>query len=739
MLKRVLAIVTAAALSPVCGYSVGVVKVPSAAAAAESETAKPEKMTLDDVRELAKKGMELSWADLEAFWYDKMGTTKKEVTCRYPMENSYFLYVKGAPEGAIESAELYRFAYDPVYPRADIRTDDVEAFIKEATTQTRVTTSAATTTSKTSATTTVTSTVKEPVLSGTEPMTLDDVRALAEKKEALTWSDFAAFKWQRIGTSSDYPRVYTFVLEDGFELFVGGDSFGKPETAELYFKDRKNSVNISTGDVEIFIEKNSVGELPGIGFTFDDIKSMTTEEVEAVFTEKGLTDKDFYQVYSQDNTSADSGSVSYSVMLEPESYMINLTGKELTTKVSSIKEGRYLAKKTDINWKEARVLASLGLPEDIFSVDISTSPMLGRMEHSGEYTYGLYCQCSISCKETDPVKRADLLSAALNYVQLNPDFAFIREEHIGGTGAVSPEDGSYIIDGSQVQFNGTSDAVWVLTNDSFDDSIAGEGYKFCPADGGKYTVLILDYNVDMKKLLEQPDMPGVDCTMKSYAVERSGDNITVTQGDDHDFPYPKNDEEAQAAIAKKEGILSDAIKLAGGYHIFRCIRVRGDSNGYYNSLHINASSEGRLFVTRNGKDGAPVTREELSTYKDDEAGIKRFTVAGSVQPGDDLIITVPVTEKIQITRVDGGKITSYELDETVGVLMHTTLKMRTWKQGDVSGDNNFNVADIVLLQRWLLGQKPENFRSWKAADLNGDELLDVFDLTAAKKYLIETM
>ena len=100
---------------------------------------------------------------------------------------------------------------------------------------------------------------------------------------------------------------------------------------------------------------------------------------------------------------------------------------------------------------------------------------------------------------------------------------------------------------------------------------------------------------------------------------------------------------------------------------------------------------------------------------------------------------MPVTEKIQITRVDGGKITSYELNETDGVLMHTTLKMRTWKQGDVSGDNNFNVADIVLLQRWLLGQKPENFRSWKAADLNGDELLDVFDLTAAKKYLIETM
>jgi hypothetical protein len=79
------------------------------------------------------------------------------------------------------------------------------------------------------------------------------------------------------------------------------------------------------------------------------------------------------------------------------------------------------------------------------------------------------------------------------------------------------------------------------------------------------------------------------------------------------------------------------------------------------------------------------------------------------------------------------------VEESVGLLMPTTLKMRCYKKGDVSGDKSFNVADIVLLQRWLLGKKPENFKNWKAADLNGDDVIDVFDLTAAKRYLVETM
>ena len=67
---------------------------------------------------------------------------------------------------------------------------------------------------------------------------------------------------------------------------------------------------------------------------------MTTEQVEEVFTEKGLTGKDFYQVCCQDYTSAGQRfcKMRFSVMLEPESYMINLTGKELITKVSSKKD-----------------------------------------------------------------------------------------------------------------------------------------------------------------------------------------------------------------------------------------------------------------------------------------------------------------------------------------------------------------------------------------------------------------
>ena len=57
--------------------------------------------------------------------------------------------------------------------------------------------------------------------------------------------------------------------------------------------------------------------------------------------------------------------------------------------------------------------------------------------------------------------------------------------------------------------------------------------------------------------------------------------------------------------------------------------------------------------------------------------------------------------------------------------------------GDVSNDGAFNVSDVVLLQRWLLGVSDTHLDNWKAADYNNDNRLDVFDLCLMKRVLIE--
>lgn len=56
---------------------------------------------------------------------------------------------------------------------------------------------------------------------------------------------------------------------------------------------------------------------------------------------------------------------------------------------------------------------------------------------------------------------------------------------------------------------------------------------------------------------------------------------------------------------------------------------------------------------------------------------------------------------------------------------------------DVNMDGSFNVADVVLLQKWLLAVPDTHLPNWKAADLCEDDKLNVFDLCLMKQALLE--
>ena len=57
-------------------------------------------------------------------------------------------------------------------------------------------------------------------------------------------------------------------------------------------------------------------------------------------------------------------------------------------------------------------------------------------------------------------------------------------------------------------------------------------------------------------------------------------------------------------------------------------------------------------------------------------------------------------------------------------------------KGDVNADGVFDVADAVLLQKWLLAVPDTHLENRKAADLCNDNRLDVFDLCLMKRELI---
>lgn len=56
--------------------------------------------------------------------------------------------------------------------------------------------------------------------------------------------------------------------------------------------------------------------------------------------------------------------------------------------------------------------------------------------------------------------------------------------------------------------------------------------------------------------------------------------------------------------------------------------------------------------------------------------------------------------------------------------------------GDCNDDGAFSIADVVLLQKWLLAVPNVTLPNWKAADLCEDGRLDVFDLCMMKRLLL---
>ena len=59
-----------------------------------------------------------------------------------------------------------------------------------------------------------------------------------------------------------------------------------------------------------------------------------------------------------------------------------------------------------------------------------------------------------------------------------------------------------------------------------------------------------------------------------------------------------------------------------------------------------------------------------------------------------------------------------------------------YDEGDVNLDVNFDITDVVLLEKWLLHNNEIELSCWQAADLCEDGKLNTFDLCSIKQKLI---
>ncbi|MDE6502070.1 MAG: dockerin type I repeat-containing protein, partial [Ruminococcus sp.] len=94
--------------------------------------------------------------------------------------------------------------------------------------------------------------------------------------------------------------------------------------------------------------------------------------------------------------------------------------------------------------------------------------------------------------------------------------------------------------------------------------------------------------------------------------------------------------------------------------------------------------------------------------------------------------TAIVNKSGVITAVSKGNavITVYNSD---GDAVQLKLTVTDHVKGDANDDNEFTVADAVMLQKWLLGSG--ELTNWQNADLFEDGIIDIFDMIEMRKLL----
>lgn len=78
----------------------------------------------------------------------------------------------------------------------------------------------------------------------------------------------------------------------------------------------------------------------------------------------------------------------------------------------------------------------------------------------------------------------------------------------------------------------------------------------------------------------------------------------------------------------------------------------------------------------------------------------------------------------------------YKVDEEMNVSKISKEEFTPPVRGDVNGDGEFTVADLVMLEKWLLGNG--ELTCWKNADLSEDSEIDVYDLCVMRKEVSES-
>ena len=224
------------------------------------------------------------------------------------------------------------------------------------------------------------------------------------------------------------------------------------------------------------------------GYSFDEFKKLADNEIEALFKEKEMTEENGFRLWTNESINKETGAVS--VLFDPNPY-------EKKNDDENKDDAKYY-------WDEEKLKAEIALPEVIFDIKQKEVITLNGNKYS---------KIDIIPKTDDNDKAIELLSAALNYIQLNKYFDSFFYDYIGSdednTIGTLPSDNQIVGD---VNCDGSvdmADAVIIMQalanpnkygeNGTAENHLTAQGKKNGDFDGDGLTVG--DAQTIQKKLL----------------------------------------------------------------------------------------------------------------------------------------------------------------------------------------------------------------------------------------------
>ena len=173
------------------------------------------------------------------------------------------------------------------------------------------------------------------------------------------------------------------------------------------------------------------------------------------------------------------------------------------------------------------------------------------------------------------------------------------------------------------------------------------------------------------------------------------------------------------ALSAKNGAKNQFKAAAAGDGYFYLISQLGDGSSYALDVHAKKPDDGtniELYTLKNGEN------QQFRFIRNSDGS---YTIATRIS-GDKSCLAASADGNVQEWTSDGSAQQRWFIE---------SASAQQSLEGDVNRDGVFNVADAVVLQKWLLGSRDTSLADWKAADLCRDGVVDAFDLCLMRQKL----